>query len=146
MPDIVFLDTLSHWDYDSYEINFIDSNGNYYYKSYDSYVGSETILEEFQSTPESFSKLEQTCDVSELQNNYQIVYELSNSEDYDLDYPTEYPDVEADTECWYGLYYDTDEKLRLLLLHLNEYSTGIDANDERANDVYKWYEENIKLN
>jgi hypothetical protein len=146
MPNIVFLNTISHWDYDGYDVTFFDSEGNYYNKSYDSYVSSKTILEEFESTPESFSKLEQTCDVSELQGNYQIVYLLANSEDYGLDYPTEYPDVEDDTTCLYGLYYDTDGELQQLLLHLSEYSTGINANDERANDIYAWYEKTIQLN
>lgn len=144
MPDVVFLSVVSHCDYEGYDVAFFDSGGDYYCRSYDSYASSKTVLEEFNGDPESFSKLGQTCDVSELQSNYQIVYELANSEGYDLDYPTSYPDVEADTKYWYGLYYGTDGELRQLLLHLSECSIGVSANDERANGIYAWFEESIR--
>lgn len=157
MPDIVFLNVIYNNpnDYDSFLLTFLDKNGNYYSKDnfvyednnvdYPLLLNLDELIDSFNSNPQNYTKHEQVCDVTELQNYHKIICELSENADYDLIYPEQLPAVESRSVDVYGIYYDSNNELRYIPIHSEKCMTQIYANDERANNVYKWYTDAIKI-
>lgn len=144
MPDIVFKVCTSYNRYehdDSCLLTFIDKNGNYYSSDYSEifFLSNEELIETLKSGDERITKLSVSCDADELSENYKKLLKVAAKKKYKLVYPEALPDVEADSTTWYGLYYDKDGNLSSLPIHAKERLTGINANDDRANEIYEWY-------
>lgn len=153
MPEIVFkvcTEYCQHehnFDYDDsaeqprYSLTFVDKNGNYYFSDYDEiyFLSNEELIEAQKSGDERITKTSASCDVDELRENYKKLLKVADNKEYELVYPKEVPAVEADRITWYGLYYDKDGKLSSLPIHKNECLTDINANDDRANEIFEWY-------
>lgn len=146
MPDIVFIsrDVYQWYDQDGNRMRsmtFRDKNGDIYSTDNNDLCALpfDELIEKFISGDERFTKLELNCDISELEENYRKICDIADNAAYDLEYPEALPAVEADTEYWYGLYYDDAGELCYVLFHKNECMTDIYANDDRANEVYEWY-------
>lgn len=150
MPDIVFMNIndsteIAQEGEMQYAITFYDKNGNHYVSddSYDSYICNlqyEELVSQY-ATGELDDKiiLHTSCDVNELFENYQKLYEISQNEEYEILYPEAVPAVESIKIKWYGLYYDKNEELHMLENHERRYGKDFEANDERANEIYNWY-------
>lgn len=152
MPEIVFMKFTDIYKYEflsgevpdsgKYSLEFLDKNGDYYI-TYSTeicrLVYDEKLIERFKSGDERITKLPKSRDVDELFENYKKLLKAAANKEYELVYPGSMPDVMADSVTWYGLYYDKDGKVCWLPIHANEYMTGIKANDDRANEIYKWY-------
>jgi hypothetical protein len=147
MPSIVFLCVNTNEDGDV-SLTFWDKNGDYYSCADNDITTSlfDELIEKFDSGEGNFIKQEQTCDIEQLQNNYETILEIADNADYKMVYPDVLPDVEARSVDWYGLYYNNEGKICYLLIHSEERMTQIYANDERANDIYRWYMDSISLN
>lgn len=149
MPDIVFTVRYVYNRYGNdfdesseqgrYLLTFIDKNGNYYFSDYSEicFLSNEELIEALKSGDERITKLSITCDADELRENYNKLIAVSKK--CELVYPEALPDVEADSATWYGLYYGEDGKLMNIPFHANERMTGIETNNDRANEVYEWY-------
>lgn len=147
MPDIVFFncidysETAEDGDVQS-AITFYDKNGNHY-TSEDSYVCSlnidELVKEYAAGNLDDKIKFHTTCDVNELFENYQKLCELSKNEEFEIIYPEYGPDVLANRETWYGVYYDKAGRVQSILIHEKNAHGNHQANDERANEIYRWY-------
>lgn len=149
MPDIVFLTYVTS-EYGDVLLTFWDNNGNYFScdeinTTYPFLLHIDELIDDFNSNSDKYIKHEQICDVNQLQKNYEIVCEIARNTEYDLIYPDVLPDVEARSVDVYGFYYDENEKLQYLRLHSETCMTQIYANDERANEVYEWYMNSIKI-
>ena len=153
MPDIVFKECTAYnryvhnFDDDEsseqgrYSLTFIDKNGNYYNSDYSEIIAlsNEELIEKLNSGDERITKLSISCDTDELSENYKKLLKAAANKKYELVYPEAMPDVEADSTTWFGLYYDKDGKLSSLPIHAKECMTGINTNDDRANEIFEWY-------
>lgn len=144
MPDIVFKVCTSFNQYENDDgclLTFIDKNGNYYFSDYSEifFLSNEELIESLKSGDDRITKLSVSCDADELSENYKKLLKVAANKKYELAYPEALPDVEADSTTWYGLYYDKDGNLSSLPIHAKERMTGINANDDRANEIYEWY-------
>lgn len=150
MPDIVFTVRYVYNRYGNdfdesseqgrYLLTFIDKNGNYYSSDYNDIFGlsDEELIEALKSGDERIIKSSATCDIDELRENFDKLLKIAENKEYELVYPEVVPAVEYDHITWYGLYYDKDGALLSLPIHERK-QTEIDANDERANEIYEWY-------
>lgn len=154
MPDIVFICRTNHYyedngnaEYGKYLVTFWDKNGDYYMTDYNSLceLPFDKLTEKFVAGDEHFIELQQKCDVKELEENHRVICGLADNNDYGLKYPEVLPDVMDDRKGWYGLYYNAEGELCSVVIHSYECMTHIYANDERANNVYEWYMESIKI-
>jgi hypothetical protein len=147
MPSIVFLCMNTSEDGDV-SLTFWDKNGDYYSCADNDITTSyfDELIEKFNSGEGNFTKHEQTSDIKQLQNNYETILEIADDADYKIVYPDVLPDVEAGRINWYGLYYNSEGEVCYLLIHREECMTQIYANDERANDIYRWYMDSISVN
>ncbi len=146
MPEIVFLCRKTTPEGESC-ITFWDREGNYYScenKVLD-LLDIEAFVDEFVNNKDEFTLHEQKCDTEQLESNYEIICELAENDEFELLTPEMLPEVEADIISYYGFYYNEDNEINYVLYHSNECMTPIYANDERANDVFDWYRESIKL-
>ncbi|MDE7362841.1 MAG: hypothetical protein K2N38_13010 [Oscillospiraceae bacterium] len=153
MPDIVFkkCTVCNRYEHDfdddesseqgRYMLTFLDKNGNYYFSDYSEIflLSNEELIETLRSGDERITKSSVSRDVDELRENYKKLLKVADNKEYELVYPEALPDVEADRITWYGLYFDKDGHLSSLPIHKNERLTGINANDDRANEIYEWY-------
>lgn len=148
MPEIVFMkctvynfDNNESFDQGRYSLVFLDKNGNYYSSDYKEIflLSNEELIEKFKSGDEHITKTSASRDVGELLENYKKLLKTAANKEYELVYPEVVPAVEADSTTWYGLYYDKNGKLLSLPIHENRQLTDIEANDDRANEIYKWY-------
>lgn len=150
MPDIVFTVRYVYNRYGNdfdesseqgrYLLTFIDKNGNYYSSDYNDIFGlsDEELIEALKSGDERIIKSSATCDIDELRENFDKLLKIAENKEYGLVYPEVVPSVEYDHITWYGLYYDKDGDLFSLPIHERK-QTEIDANDDRANEIYEWY-------
>ncbi|MDE6732068.1 MAG: hypothetical protein K2J77_04245 [Oscillospiraceae bacterium] len=124
-----------------YSLTFVDKNGNYYFSDYSEiyFLSDEELIESLKSGDERITKLPKSCDADELWENYKKLLKVANNKEYGLDYPKFVPSAESDRIIWYGLYYDKDGKLSSLPIHEYKNYTGINANDDRANEIFEWY-------
>lgn len=150
MPEIVFVcETTYCRDNDEDEAAYLmtlwDKNGSYYRTDYAPFctLPFDRLIEEFSSGDEHFTKLPQTCEISELKEQYKTICALAKKDDFALDYPEMLPDVEAATTSWYGLCY-IDGELCPVMFRQNTQMTDIGANDKRANELYEWYRNAVK--
>lgn len=143
MPDIVFKKCIVYNRYENDSdrlLTFLDKNGNYY-SSTDSEIyglSNEELIEKLKSGDERITKSSATCDVDELRENFDKLLKVAENKEYELVYPEVVPAVEYDHMTWYGLYFDKDGNLLSLPIH-ERMQTEIEANDDRANEIYKWY-------
>lgn len=143
MPDIVFKKCIvynRHENDSDRLLTFLDKNGNYY-SSTDSEIyglSNEELIEKLKSGDERITKSSATCDVDELRENFDKLLKVAENKEYELVYPEVVPTVEYDHMTWYGLYFDKDGNLLSLPIH-ERMQTEIEANDDRANEIYKWY-------
>lgn len=142
MPDIVFMNTITDSD-DSYKlITFYDKNGNQY-TSTDTYVcslGYKKLVNAYvEGDLADKITFHANCDVNQIYDNYKKLLEVSQRKDYQIVYPEMLPDVEDSIYQWYGIYYDENGQLSILELHRKERMVHLEANDERANEIYDWY-------
>lgn len=143
MPDIVFKKCIAYNRYENDSdrlLTFLDKNGNYY-SSTDSEIyglSNEELIEKLKSGDERITKSSATCDVDELRENFDKLLKVAENKEYELVYPEVVPCVEYDHITWYGLYFDKDGNLLSLPIH-ERMQTEIEANDDRANEIYKWY-------
>ncbi len=143
MPDIVFKKCIVYNRYENDSdrlLTFLDKNGNYY-SSTDSEIyglSNEELIEKLKSGDERITKSSATCDVDELRENFDKLLKVAENKEYELVYPEVVPTVEYDHITWYGLYFDKDGNLLSLPIH-ERMQTEIEANDDRANEIYKWY-------
>lgn len=145
MPDIVFKECTQYCRYYLDEndpqssIVFLDKNGNYY-QSFNSEIcglSNEELIKALNSGDERITKLSITCDPDELRENYNKLAAVKKK--CELAYPKELPAVEADSTTWFGLFYGGDGKLTNIPFHADKCLTGIETNNDRANEVYEWY-------
>ena len=146
IPDIVFLNTVMYVkstdeDVTQSAITFYDKNGNHYTCT-DAYVCSlrfDQLVQEYtEGKLADKISYHTSCDVRELKENYYRLCKLSEVE-VEIIYPEMGPDVLANDEAWYGLYYDQDGNLQSLLIHERNAHGDHYASDERANEIYEWY-------
>ena len=149
MPEIVFVcETTYCRDSDeeaAYLMTLWDKNGSYYRTDYAPFctLPFDRLIEEFSSGDEHFTKLPQTCEISELKEQYKTICALAKKDDFALDYPEMLPDVEAATTSWYGLCY-IDGELCSVMFRQNTQMTDIGSNNKRADKVYEWYRNAVK--
>lgn len=143
MPDIVFLNYIHYYKGDiSTAMTFYDKNGNHYTTSDYSVccLSFEQLVEEYAAgNLDDKIKFHTTCNVDELFENYQKLCQLSKNQELEIVRPGYGPDVEANREIWYGLYYDKDGNIQSLIIHEEDAHGDHMANDERANEIYEWY-------
>lgn len=150
MPEIVFMKYKSYNKYASgcvgYHVYFIDNNGNVYNIQEISedtdnvlYYSTAQICEDFKSGKLDDKKSEKSCDKSELDENFGKLCEVCSDENYSMAEPDSMPDVESDSAWWAGFYYNKNGDFRQITLHRSECSTGIDSNNETANEIYRWF-------
>ena len=146
LPDIVFLNTVDYAETTSEgepqsAITFYDKSGNHYVST-DEYVCSlhfEQLVREYaQGKLADKISFHTSCDTEGLEGNYNKLCELSEDE-FEIVQPMEGPDVVANYEAWYGLYYDKDGKIQSIMLHERDGHGDHYADDERANEIYEWY-------
>lgn len=123
-----------------YLLTFLDKNGNYYSSDHNDIfvLSDEELIEALKSGDERITKSSATCDVDELRENFDKLLKVAENKEYELVYPEVVPAVEYDHITWYGLYFDKDGNLLSLPIH-ERMQTEIEANDDRANEIYKWY-------
>lgn len=151
MPEIVFKVCTAYQDEHNFDdddsaeqgrylLTFLDKNGNYYNSDYTEiyFLSNEELIEALKSGDERITKTSASCDADELRENYKKLLKVADNKDFELEYPEVVPGVEYDHVTWYGLYYDKDGKLSSLLIHEHR-QTEIDANDDRANEIFEWY-------
>lgn len=146
LPDIVFLNTIQYNETSlgnrpQYAIAFYDKNGIYYVSSDQTVCAldfDELVKEYAAGNLTDKIRAHISCDVLELTENYYKFYELSK-DDFQIIYPIEGPDVIANVECWYGLYYDSEDNIQALKIHEQNAHGDHFADDERANEIYSWY-------
>lgn len=148
MPDIVFKKCIVYNRYENDSdrlLTFLDKNGNYY-SSTDSEIyglSNEELIEKLKSGDERITKSSATCDVDELRENFDKLLKVAENKEYELVYPEVVPTVEYDHITWYGLYFDKDGNLLSLPIH-ERMQTEIEANDDRASEIYEWYKSAAK--
>lgn len=120
---------------------FLDKNGDYYFTESPEIrsLNYDELIERFKSGDERITKTSASRDVGELLENYKKLLKVAANKEYELIYPERVPAVEDDQVYWYGLYHDKDGTLSSLLIHERRQMTGIEANDDRANEIFKWY-------
>ena len=151
MPDIVFMKRTVYNEYEHdidyeaeqgrYMLAFFDKNGEYYTSTYNEIflLSFEELVDRYRSGDERIVRHDIKCDVGELRDNFKKLLEVSANEDYELLYPRYLPTVEAGTASWYGLYYDNEGKISSVILQDCTNTVMVEANDERANNIYRWY-------
>lgn len=148
MPEIVFMKYTSYnkyaSGYEGYQVYFMDNDGNVYYiqeisEDTKPFYSITQIYEDFKSGKLDDKKMEKSCDKSELDDNFSKLCEVRSDEDYSIVMPDSMPDVEDDSASWYGFYYDNDGNFSHITLHETECMTGIDSNNETANEIYRWF-------
>lgn len=149
MPDIVFVEYLSRADSPDdggplSEITFLDKEGNFYTSDDFSVCGLTfaALVADFAAgkIDDKITRLEKTVPVEDIFERYQIICEISVHKDYALETPGTMPAILSDRMTWYGLYYDQTGALQSIKLHENRQMTDISANDERANEIYAWFD------
>ena len=142
LPDIVFFNVIDYYGSENEQaITFYDSKGNHY-TSTDSYVchlDLQSLVTEY-GEGKLVDKINYhtSCDIDELLDNYSKLCELGK-DGCQIVYPNITLDYEADRFEWYGLYYDQNGKLDHVLLHVRNAEGDHFADDERANEIYRWY-------
>lgn len=128
-----------------YLLTFLDKNGNYYSSSDSEIYGlsNEELIEKLKSGDERITKSSVNCDIDELRENFDKLLKVAENKEYELVYPEVVPAVEYDHITWYGLYFDKDGNLLSLPIH-ERMQTEIEANDDRANEIYEWYKSAAK--
>lgn len=149
MPEIVFMKYTRYNKYASgcegYQVYFADNDGSIYYIQEISedtappYYSITQIYEDFKSGKLDDKKWEKSCDKAELDDNFTKLCEVCSDEDYSMVTPESMPDVEGDSVSWYGFYYDNDGNFSHIVLHETECMTGINSNNETANEIYRWF-------
>ena len=153
MPEIVFMIQTSynpsvHGFYDDESSDhatgslvFLDKNGDYYFtESLEIRVlKPDELIERLKSGDDRLEKTGASRNTDEILENYKKLLKAAANNNYELIYPERIPAVEDDRVTWYGLYYDKNGNLSSLPIHARECATSIEANDDRANEIYKWY-------
>jgi|GEM_PF-1439892 len=151
MPEIVFSCVTDYSEVAEkgdviYEIVFFDNKGNIYFSNDQDVFesGYEDRIKAFKEGKyDNKMSLIGTCDVNELFKNYRKLCKISKMDNYKLIYPEEQitdPDVNI---YWYGIYYNRTKEIEILTLHDRNTDGNHEANDERATQIYEWFEENI---
>ena len=151
MPEITFM---CFTDYEEvadegdvvYEIIFYDNKGNIYFSD-----DPGVCFSEYKEMTKAFKEgkydnkmsLIGTCDVNELFKNYRKLCKISKMDNYKLIYPEEQITDPGVNIYWYGIYYNRTKEIEILKLHDRNTDGDHDANDERATQIYEWFEENI---
>ena len=142
LPNIVFFNVIDYYGEETEQaITFYDNKGNHYASS-DAYVCSlelQQLLTEF-AEGKLNGKIEYhtSCNIEELMDNYQKLCSLGKAGCH-IEYPDYSLDIEADRITWYGIYYDQNGELEVVLLHERNAEGDHFADDERANEIYRWY-------
>lgn len=145
VPDIVFMNTIKFLTHDTENpdsaLTFYDREGNHYVSS-DQYVCSlsiEQLIKEYSEGKISDKiSYHMSCDKDELIENYQKLSKI-NKDDYKIIYPEVGPDLIANEEKWYGIYYDKDGNIQVLTIHEKDAHGNSFADDDRINEIYEWY-------
>ena len=146
LPDIVFFNTIMYLEFSGdgipeSAITFYDNQGNHY-TSTDEYVCTlpiEKLVREYaEGTLADKISFHTSCDAEELLENYNKLCEVSE-DGFKIIYREIGPDVIANLEYWYGLYYDENGNIRCVEIHKRDEHGDHYADDERVNEIYEWY-------
>lgn len=146
LPEIVFMNTIRYVEAYSSEgpksaMTFYDKNGNHYVST-DEYVCSllfEQLVREYAEGKLSDKiSFHTSCDVEELLENYNKLCQLVG-DGFEIVHPEMGPDVLANHEIWYGLYYDQEGNIQFVEIHERNEHGDHYADDERVNEIYEWY-------
>lgn len=151
MPKIVFncrtdYSEIAERDEIQSEITFYDNKGNIYFTS-DVYVCDMNYEERNKAFAEG--KFEDklvligTCDAAELFENYKKLCKIGENGEYELIYPSDSISDPSVRYRWAGIYYTRDSVLEYVVLREEDKYTNYEANDERATQIYEWFEENM---
>lgn len=150
IPDIVFIynKDIYYEDNDNsetgdYLVTFWDKNGNYYFTDYNTIceLPFDKLIEKFNSGDKRIQYISKTLctrEASEIKNQYEKICSVDGN--CKLEYPAEFPAVNADKETWYGLYYNNNGELCSVELHKRMYETDIFSDNDIINEVYEWIE------
>lgn len=153
LPDIVFINTITYAETSNEEepqlgITFYDKNGNHYVST-DAYVCSldfQQLVQEYAAGKLSEKiSYHTSCDIEELVENHDKLCKLSE-DGVEIVYPESGPDVLANYEVWYGLYYDQSGNIQALKIHEKDGHGDHYADDEQVNEIYEWYLDTFKTN
>ena len=151
MPEIVFLcfsedSEIVKEEDAAYKIIFYDNKGNIYFSD-DPEVCLAGYKNMIKALPEG--KYDEkitligTCKVNELFKNYRKLCKISRVENYEVIYPMEVGFDFGPEMQWAGIYYSKGGELEYLTLHERADGGDYETNDERATEIYEWFEENI---
>lgn len=152
VPDIVFMKKTTYNQAYSenmeYQLNFFDKSGRYYVSDNTSLGGlsPEDIVKEFQNgTLLNVIQLTgKSCDMDVLSENFMKFCSVCSDEDYSIEYYDVDDSAESDLVTWYGFSYDTDGRLRHVVLHDYYSGTEFSSNNQTAEEVFKWFSKAIK--
>ncbi|MDE6732136.1 MAG: hypothetical protein K2J77_04595 [Oscillospiraceae bacterium] len=146
MPTIVFLhsvyDPSGHGDerFASDIITFYDCDGNYCNVTNveKRALTIDKLIEEYEAGKLSDSiEIVSKCEMSELKANYKKLCDLSENADFALKEFDVRPTVEGPVEAWYGIYFDGDNRKKILF-RKKDVAGDHTPNDERASEIYEW--------
>lgn len=145
VPDIVFLNIVNYTQVSNektYAMSFYDKNGVHYITDDPGVLrlDFEKLVQDYRDGKLNDKiTYHMTCNVDELNENYKKLCKVSKNNELRIIYPDIYPQIQAVRTTWYGLYYDTDGKIKSILLHEEDQAGHHDTNDEMANEIYNWY-------
>ena len=160
LPSILFIQRTSRYlgedeDYDNispYILTFYDKDGDYYLcEDDDVFFMDYAALVEAYDNGELTDKIELWIDHDDRDEPIFFKDELLKRavtlhslyldgalENAKIVVDDEFPDVEADSSCWLGLYYDSNGNIQGQRIHENERLTHLSSSDDTLNEIYEW--------
>ena len=149
MPPIVFLCRTAYYStnfqaegYPGSDIEFWDNRGNKYYSDASgvcdlSYV--ELCDKHEKGELNEFLELKKTCDSDEVYEKYKQLMEVVQNEEFAIITERLYPEAMTDLIWWYGLYYDENGDLSIIILQQYRRMKTEYANDKNAVEICEWF-------
>ena len=160
LPSILFVQRTSLYlgedeDHDGispYILKFYDKEGDCYLcEDDDVFFMDYTALVEAYDNGELKDKIEPRIDhddrdepqlfKDELQKRAVTLHDLyldGALENAEIEEPDMLPDVEDDTSCWLGFFYDTDGNIQSQRIHESKQMTQLYSSDDTLNEIYNW--------
>ncbi len=145
MPEIIFMYTRTRPDYSTGDVVFWDNCGNKYWTNDPSVcnLSWKEIYEEFTAGRlDDVLKKKKVCEPEEMYTQYKLLTKVAKNKELELIPESEYfPEVVTDHFSWWGVYANKDKELELIELRSESFTVTYYANDENANKICEWMEE-----
>lgn len=148
MPEIIFTCYTDNSELSEYgelpdEMTFLDRNGNMYFTD-DPWVcgmGYQKRLEEFAAgNLDDRIRLVGSCDTDELLDKCKLLAKAAANREYEIVLPEIGINALTERVTWNGFYYGRDGEICDIILHEGYREDSHFANDDRATEIYVWYE------